>query len=47
MRDDRQLFTGLGRFEVRNTIRPGESVIYGELQGDPLMRMKLGWMAKL
>jgi hypothetical protein len=31
---------------VRNTLRPGESVVYGELQGDSLMRRKLGWMAK-
>jgi hypothetical protein len=31
---------------VCNTLRPGESVVYGELQGDSLMRMKLGWMAK-
>jgi hypothetical protein len=46
-RDGRQWFTGSGRFGVRNTLRPGESVVYGELQGDSLMRRKLRWMAKL
>jgi hypothetical protein len=35
-----------GRFEVRNTLRPGESAVFGDLQGNSLMRRKLGWMAK-
>jgi hypothetical protein len=45
-RDGRQWFTGSGRFGVRNTLRPGESTVYGELQGDSLMRRKLRWMAE-
>jgi hypothetical protein len=31
---------------VCNTLRPGESAVYDELQGSSLVRRKLGWMAK-
>jgi hypothetical protein len=45
-RDSRQWFTGSGRFEVRNTLRPGESVVYGELQGSSLVRRSWsGWLS--
>jgi hypothetical protein len=32
MRDRGQLCTGLGRFEMRNTLRPGVSTLCGGLQ---------------
>jgi hypothetical protein len=38
MRNSGQWFTGLGRFEMRNTLRPGESALCGGLQGNSLVR---------
>jgi hypothetical protein len=43
-RNDGQWFTGSGRFEMRNTLRPGESVLCGGLQESSLMQ-RIGWMA--
>jgi hypothetical protein len=42
------VFTGSGRFEMRNTLRPGENVLRGGLQGSSLKleRRELGWMAE-
>jgi hypothetical protein len=41
------LFTGLGHFEMRNTLRPGEYALCNGLQGSSLKleRRELGWMA--
>jgi hypothetical protein len=36
-RDGGQLCTGSGRFEMRNTLRPGMSTLYGGLQGGSLV----------
>jgi hypothetical protein len=36
-RDNGQLCTGSGRFERRNTIRPGVSTLCGGLQGGSLV----------
>jgi hypothetical protein len=42
------LFTGSGRFEMRNTVRPGEYALCIGLQGSSLKleRRELGWMAE-
>jgi hypothetical protein len=42
------MFTGLGRFEMRNTLRPGEYALCNGLQGSSLKleRRELGWMAE-
>jgi hypothetical protein len=42
------VFIGSGRFEMRNTLRPGENVLRGGLQGSSLKleRRELGWMAE-
>ena len=42
------VFTGSSRFEVRNTLRPGENALFGGLQGSSLKleRRELGWMAE-
>ena len=47
-RNDGQWFTGSGRFEIRNTLRPGESVLLGGLQGSFLKRERgeLRWVAE-
>jgi hypothetical protein len=37
-RDSGQSCTGLGRFEMRNTLRPGVDLIRGGLQGSSLVR---------
>jgi hypothetical protein len=41
------MFTGLGRLEMRNTLRPGENALRGGLQGSSLTLegRELGWMA--
>jgi hypothetical protein len=31
------VFTGSGRFEMRNTLRPGEYALFGRLQGGSLV----------
>jgi hypothetical protein len=36
-RDGGQLCTGSGRFEMRNTLHPGVSTLYGGLQGGSLV----------
>jgi hypothetical protein len=36
MRDSERLCTGLGRFEMRNTLRPGMSTFCDGLQGGSL-----------
>jgi hypothetical protein len=40
------VFTGSGRFEVRNTLRPGECALCYGLQGNSLKleRRELRWM---
>jgi hypothetical protein len=42
------VFTGSGRFEMRNTLHPGESDLCGGLQESSLTleRRELGWMAE-
>jgi hypothetical protein len=42
------VFTGSGRFEMRNTLRPGENALRGGLQGSSLTldSRELGWMAE-
>ena len=42
------VFTGSGRLEMRNTLRPGENVLRGGLQGSSLTLegRELGWMAE-
>ena len=42
------VFTGSGRFEMRNTLHPGEYALCGILQGSSLKleRRELGWMAE-
>jgi hypothetical protein len=42
------VFTGSGLFEMRNTLRPGESSLCGGLQWSSLKleRRELGWMAE-
>jgi hypothetical protein len=42
------VFTGLGRLEMRNTLRPGENALRGGLQGSSLIleSRELGWMAE-
>jgi hypothetical protein len=37
MRDSGQLCAGSGRFEMRNTLRPGVSTLCGGLQGSSLV----------
>jgi hypothetical protein len=37
-RDTRQSCTGLGRFEMCNTLRPGVDLLCGGLQGSSLVR---------
>jgi hypothetical protein len=46
-RNNGQRFTGLGRFERRNTLRPGESVLLGGLQESSLTlrAQRIGWVA--
>jgi hypothetical protein len=41
------MFTGSCRFEMRNTLRPGEYALCNGLQGSflTLERRELGWMA--
>jgi hypothetical protein len=36
-RDSRQSRTGSGRFEMRNTLRPGVDLLCGGLQGSSLV----------
>jgi hypothetical protein len=36
-RDSGQFCTGSGRFEMRNTLHPGMSTLYGGLQGSSLV----------
>jgi hypothetical protein len=47
-RNSGQWFTGSGRFEMRNTLRPGESALCGGLQEGSLAlkAQRIGWMAK-
>jgi hypothetical protein len=47
-RNSGQWFTGSGRFEMRNTLRPGESALCGGLQeGSLALRaQRIGWMVK-
>jgi hypothetical protein len=42
------VFTGSGRFEMRNTLRPGEYALCNGLQGSSLKleRRELGWIAE-
>jgi hypothetical protein len=42
------VFTGLGRFEMRNTLCPSENALCGGLQWSSLKleRRELGWMAE-
>jgi hypothetical protein len=42
------VFTGLGRLEKRNTLRPGEYALCNGLQGSSLKREcgELRWMAE-
>jgi hypothetical protein len=42
------MFTGSGRLEMRNTLRPGENVLRGGLQGNSLTleNRELGWMVE-
>jgi hypothetical protein len=46
-RNNGQWFTGSGRFEMHNTLRPGESVLCGGLQESSLTprAQRIGWMA--
>jgi hypothetical protein len=46
-RNNGQWFTGSGRFEMRNTLRPGESVLLGGLQESSLTlrAQRIGWVA--
>jgi hypothetical protein len=37
-RNSKQWFTGSGRFEMRNTLRPGENALCDWLQGSSLVR---------
>jgi hypothetical protein len=37
-RDSRQFCTGSGRFEMRNTLRPGVDLLCGGLQGSSLVQ---------
>jgi hypothetical protein len=37
-RDSGQGCTGSGRFEMRNTLRPGKNALCGGLQGSSLVR---------
>jgi hypothetical protein len=37
-RNSGQWFTGSGRFEMRNTLRPSKSALCGGLQGNSLVR---------
>ena len=41
------VFSGLGRFEMRNTLRPGESVLCDGLQESSLTlrTQRIGWKA--
>jgi hypothetical protein len=43
-----KVFTGSSRFEMRNTLRPGECVLGNGLQGSSLKleRRELRWMAE-
>jgi hypothetical protein len=38
MRDNRHSCIGSGRFEMRNTLRPGVDLLCGGLQGSSLVR---------
>jgi hypothetical protein len=40
------MFTGLGCFEMRNTLRPGEYAFAYGLQGSSLERRESGWMVE-
>jgi hypothetical protein len=42
------MFTGSGRFEMRNTLRPGEYALCNELQDSSLKleRREMRWMAE-
>jgi hypothetical protein len=40
-RDSGQFYTGSGRFEMRNTLRPGVSTLRGGLQGGSLVSRML------
>jgi hypothetical protein len=42
------VFTGLGRLEMRNTLRPGENVLRGGLQRSSLTleNRESGWMGE-
>jgi hypothetical protein len=42
------MFTGSGRLEMRNTLRPGEDALCNGLQGSSLERERgeLRWMAE-
>jgi hypothetical protein len=42
------VFTGSGRFEMRNTLRPGECALCDGLQGSSLELecREMGWMAE-
>jgi hypothetical protein len=42
------VFTGSGRLEMRNTLRPSENVLRGGLQGSflTLENRELGWMGE-
>jgi hypothetical protein len=42
------VFTGSGRFKMRNTLRPGECALCNGLQGSflKLERREMGWMAE-
>jgi hypothetical protein len=42
------VFTGFGRFEMRNTLRPGECALSNGLQGSSLKleRRETKWMAE-
>jgi hypothetical protein len=46
-RNSGQWFTGSGRFGMRNTLCPGESVLCGGLQASSLAprAQRIGWMA--
>jgi hypothetical protein len=41
MRDSGQFCTGSGRFEMRNTLRPGVDALCGGLQGGSLVSRML------
>jgi hypothetical protein len=44
-RDSGQFCTGSGRFEMRNTLRPGMNTLFGGLQGGSLVsRMLENWV---